>query len=484
MTTPDGQTGESSAVQPDRQALVMLDFAGNAQHVYTAMLDMLSFSADFMMKSHDDASLSLTFAAYDGGSDLTAVVSDDAGATKVAIYTSDPGDQSIGKHIKRFHNSLDQQLQISAQAWNASTETMPAAGSSAGSMQTSTFAGPGSQGQGAGAPQMQLQSNAAADRKKPGVGTLIMVWFAGLNRKGRATVAWIAAGVLCALLLIGIVSCGIIRESAPLPEGMSRMPEAATTFEGQNYEDVVTQLQDAGFTNIETKAQEDLITGWVTKEGEVDKVSVAGKTNFSASDKFKSDVRIVVTYHAFPSDSSSSDDASSDTSGGDDASSEDESGSDDSSSSTDSGDASTQSDAEAESDTSTDESKDSAGITEQNNPEFASLLSGPDMGDSVSAFASKYANRVIEYDGYVASVAPHGNYKTRFDYLILAGDDDASAHGPNFQFNDVNYSDLHLSENAPDTFGMGLKVHVRAKVKSYDSSTGLFQLESVAISMR
>lgn len=123
-------------------------------------------------------------------------------------------------------------------------------------------------------------------------------------------------------------------------------------------------------------------------------------------------------------------------------------------------------------------------LNAQNSPDLAALLSGPDSGDSVAAFAGKYAGKEIEYDGYVANVQHHGDYKTRFDYLILAGDDDASAHGPNFRFSDVTYADLHLSDDAPDSFGTGTKVHVKATVKSYDAATGLFELESTGISMR
>ncbi|PLS24831.1 hypothetical protein Tam1G_1159 [Bifidobacterium imperatoris] len=456
MTMSDTQNGAAPTV-PNGRVLMTFSFENDGQHVYDAMRNMLSFSAEFMMKSCDDASRSITCAAYDGGCDLTAVVSNEGNRSTVTLYAADPDDGLVHKHAERFHNDLMAQLQVNSPTWAGPTPQRFASAS----VPVQTAQG-----------RSGKMNGTTGARSKPGFGTMIVAWFAGLDRKGRTTLAWIAAGVLFVLILIGVVSCGIASEHAPLPEGMSRMPESAATFEGQNYEDVVTQLKNAGFTNIETKAQEDLITGWMTKEGEVDKVSVAGETDFSASEQFKSDVKIVVTYHAFPSDSSSGDNTSSDTS----------SGSEESSPST--GTDTTQTENPSETDTQSSESAESAGMTEQNNPEFAALLAGPDMGSSVSAFATKYANHVIEYDGYVASVAPHGNYKTRFDYLILAGDDDASAHGPNFQFADVNYSDLHLSANAPDTFGLGLKVHVKAKVKSYDSSTGLFQLESVAISMR
>ena len=50
---------------------------------------------------------------------------------------------------------------------------------------------------------------------------------------------------------------------------------------------------------------------------------------------------------------------------------------------------------------------------------------------------------------------------------------------------DVNYYDLHLTgENVPDTFGIGLNIHIVATVGEYDEASGLFQLKPVSISMR
>lgn len=123
-------------------------------------------------------------------------------------------------------------------------------------------------------------------------------------------------------------------------------------------------------------------------------------------------------------------------------------------------------------------------INAQNNPEFAALLSGPETGDAVASFASAYSGRAIEFDGYTAAVQRHENYKTRFDYLILSGDAGSVSGGPNFHFSDVNYYDLHLSANAPETFGTGLNIHVIATVEGYSSATGLFELKPVTISMR
>ena len=94
--------------------------------------------------------------------------------------------------------------------------------------------------------------------------------------------------------------------------------------------------------------------------------------------------------------------------------------------------------------------------------------------------------RTIEFDGNVAYVSPHEGYNTRFDYLVYAGDySETTVSGPSFQFEDVNYYDLHLEgDNVPDTFGVGLNIHVIAEIEEYDSGSGLFKLTPVAITIR
>ncbi|MDR1590815.1 MAG: GYF domain-containing protein [Puniceicoccales bacterium] len=78
------------------------------------------------------------------------------------------------------------------------------------------------------------------------------------------------------------------------------MPHSAKELEGKNYQDVITRLKTAGFTNVKTEIVDDLVIGWLTKDGEVESVSVNGKTNFNSGSKFPIDAKIVVTYHTFP----------------------------------------------------------------------------------------------------------------------------------------------------------------------------------------
>ena len=119
--------------------------------------------------------------------------------------------------------------------------------------------------------------------------------------------------------------------------------------------------------------------------------------------------------------------------------------------------------------------------------ELSSLLKLKNENDpKVAEFANKYKGKKIEFDANVAFVSPHGNYNTRFDYLIYGGDYSKSkVRGPSFQFEDVNYYDLNLKgKNVPDKFAAGMNFHLIAEVEKYDSVSGLFKLRPIEITMR
>ena len=122
-------------------------------------------------------------------------------------------------------------------------------------------------------------------------------------------------------------------------------------------------------------------------------------------------------------------------------------------------------------------------LTVSNCPELASILSNAaEIDDSYAAFAAKYKGRIVEFDGSVDYCTNHGDYKTRFDYLLSAGDYDSDHQiGPTFKFDDVSYSDLGTDL---DSVGIGQNVHIVAEVLSFDSNTGLFYLEPVSVTGR
>jgi hypothetical protein len=107
----------------------------------------------------------------------------------------------------------------------------------------------------------------------------------------------IGAISICVVLMLATVGGAVfwyVQQPAKV-----RMPKSAEELKGENYKDVITLLETTGFRNIKTEILYDLVTGWMTKDGEVERVSANGETDFHSGSKFPADAKIVVTYHAF-----------------------------------------------------------------------------------------------------------------------------------------------------------------------------------------
>ena len=59
------------------------------------------------------------------------------------------------------------------------------------------------------------------------------------------------------------------------------------------------QLLDLGFVNISLNPIRDLVTGWIIKNGMIEKVIIKGDTDYQIGSIFKYDVPIVIEYHTF-----------------------------------------------------------------------------------------------------------------------------------------------------------------------------------------
>lgn len=127
-------------------------------------------------------------------------------------------------------------------------------------------------------------------------------------------------------------------------------------------------------------------------------------------------------------------------------------------------------------------------LTVENSADLAAILAVTDYcGQPVVDFATSYQGRVIQFDGNIGAMANHGDYDTRYDILIGAGDfSETTAPGPAFQFRDVNVTnDLHLTgPNVPDTIGVRTNLRVTAKVAEYESASCLLLLEPVSTEVR
>ena len=106
--------------------------------------------------------------------------------------------------------------------------------------------------------------------------------------------------IVGAVLFVGFLVLMCILEEKDNKNKIS-MPCASADFYGDNYEDVVKVLTKAGFTNISTYPQNDLVSGFLYNDGEFDEISIDGdNSSFSKGTYFEPDADIVVRYHSYP----------------------------------------------------------------------------------------------------------------------------------------------------------------------------------------
>lgn len=231
-------------------------------------------------------------------------------------------------------------------------------------------------------------------------------------------------------------------------EDETAMPQSASSYKYQNYADVQAELSKVGFTNISFEILYDIELGW-TEEDEVDSVSVDGNTEFEQGDIFKKDAAIVITYHMPEED-----------------------------------DPNRPVDSETPNTTTEPTTELAENLTVENCSDLAALLALRDPSDpSVSTFASKYYGQIIEFDGCVMNMQHHGDFDTRWDVLLGAGEyDENNALGPNFRLTDVSFYDMNVSGG--DSVHAGLNVHIVAEVGDYNSNSQLFELDIISMTIR
>lgn len=77
------------------------------------------------------------------------------------------------------------------------------------------------------------------------------------------------------------------------------IPFSSSQLRKLNYHEVFSRLMHLGFTQIYTSPINDLITGWITKNGSVEKVEINGSNSYKKNTTFKYDVNITIFYHTF-----------------------------------------------------------------------------------------------------------------------------------------------------------------------------------------
>ncbi|WP_172972666.1 DUF4839 domain-containing protein [Fundicoccus ignavus] len=123
-------------------------------------------------------------------------------------------------------------------------------------------------------------------------------------------------------------------------------------------------------------------------------------------------------------------------------------------------------------------------ITIENNQEFAALLmEKKGFSPTYAEFVEKYKGKTIEFDGNIAHMMRHDDYKTRFDFLIASGDySETEMSGPYFKFEDVSVFDLNLQgDNIPDYVQERQKYLIIAKILKYNEDLGIVFLEPLEL---
>ncbi|MEU2447313.1 DUF4839 domain-containing protein [Streptomyces althioticus] len=125
-------------------------------------------------------------------------------------------------------------------------------------------------------------------------------------------------------------------------------------------------------------------------------------------------------------------------------------------------------------------------ITPENNSEFAALLKADTCDAANADFATKYAGRTISFDGSIVHMTPHGDYKTRYDFLLGPGDKGPNTTvGPAFKYEDVNVAELSLTgKDVPAAIGVGDKFRFVAEVGDFNAVQCLFHLDPVSTETR
>ncbi len=76
-----------------------------------------------------------------------------------------------------------------------------------------------------------------------------------------------------------------------------RPPMTSKEAKGMNYLDAIKSFESAGFTNITTSIEYDIVTGWFADKGEVKSVTINGDSKFDSCNKYRPDAQVMITYH-------------------------------------------------------------------------------------------------------------------------------------------------------------------------------------------
>ena len=75
------------------------------------------------------------------------------------------------------------------------------------------------------------------------------------------------------------------------------VPISSKDAKKSDYETVLKLFEDAGFANIKVIVEYDIITGWLTDDGDIESVVINEDKKFYEGDSYRADAEVVITYH-------------------------------------------------------------------------------------------------------------------------------------------------------------------------------------------
>ncbi|MBQ7291024.1 MAG: M48 family metallopeptidase [Clostridia bacterium] len=88
-------------------------------------------------------------------------------------------------------------------------------------------------------------------------------------------------------------------EVAAAHPGQIRIPDSSRRYIGRIYTEVVAELQEKGFFEINLEEHKKSKKGWLSKEGEISRISINGQTQFEKGEWFAEKATIEIIYHTF-----------------------------------------------------------------------------------------------------------------------------------------------------------------------------------------
>ncbi len=280
--------------------------------------------------------------------------------------------------------------------------------------------------------------------------------------------------MLIVIILLSLSACG----NGENHTGEVKIPMDSSSVKGEDYKAVEEDFEKSGFTNIKFETIDDLIIGFLVKEGEVENVSVGGNREYSSDTWVPADTEVIIRYHVFPNKESTTTEQSKEEAPAESSGAVEETYPEEIIEDTESDD---MEDTESESDVAEEI------LTAENCEELAKILSmNASICDEYIDFAEKYKDRTIEFDGHIDYLMNYEDYKTRYDILLTAGDYDPDSQiGPAFKFENVGISELHLQGEAfENEIKVGQSVRIRAKVNNFNQKSELFFLDPVSLTER